>query len=345
MQFRDVVESFYIETLEGFFFAVKGLEHPLGRWIAVLRYVPDKEKGDRWKKGIGYRRLYGFGDQEDFIKEVCPQYLAYDPVFRTSLQGVPRSCARRIYDPCTRLQELLQAGAEDEIERDAAAFAGLLQRESEMHGSVLGITGSLLIGLHKESSDLDIAVFGTQNCIKVFRALKELLNSSSCRELGRLDGEGMADLYAQRAADTRMEFKDFLRLESRKVNQGRFRRRTYFVRFVRELHETGDRYGRHSYTPIGRARISAFVSEDGEAIFTPCRYEVSGVRGLDGNSYPELREIVSFRGRFCEQARKGESVMAAGTLERVETLQGETWYRLLLGNFPDDTMIVQHGGL
>jgi len=340
IRFHDVIESFYIETVEGFFFAVKGLEHPPDRLIAVLRYVPDREKGDRKKRGIRYRRLYSFGEQESFIKATCPQYQVYDPVFRTKLQSVPRSSVRRIYDPRMRMQELMQAPAKTEIEGDATAFALLLQKESEMIRPGLGITGSLLIGLHTESSDLDIAIFGTQNCMQSFRALKGLLDSGSCSELSRLDVESTRELYGQRVADTHMDYDDFVRLESRKVNQGRFRQRTYFIRFIHEMHETGEGYGDLHYSKIGRANISASIADDGESIFTPCKYGVSGVRSLDGSSLPDLKEIVSFRGRFCEQAREGESIVAAGTLERVQTGQGDVWYRLLLGNSPEDTMII-----
>lgn len=342
IQFHDVIESFYIETLDGFFFAVKGLEHPAERLIAVLRYVPDSVKGDRKKERTFYRRLYGFGEQESFIRKACPQCLIYDPVFRTKLQSVPRSSVRRIYDPRLRLQELLQASDGTEIEQDAVAFALLLQAESEIAQPGLGITGSLLIGLHTEKSDLDIAVFGKNNGIKLFQALKQLLDSGSYSDLCRLDTAGIKELYAQRVADTHMGFEDFVRLEMRKANQGRFRERMYFIRFVPEMHEAADVYGGRSYTPIGRASISASISDDRESIFTPCRYGVSGVRSMDGSDLPEIKEIVSFRGRFCEQARAGECIIAEGTLECVQTSHGHSWHRLLLGNQPEDTMILQN---
>ena len=344
MRFHDVIESFYVETLEGFFFAVKGLEHPAERLVAVLRYVPDLEKGDRRKGKRRYHRLYRFGEQERFIKATCPHYLAFDPIFRTSLQSVPGSSVRRIYDPRIRLQKLLRAPGKTEIEEDAAAFAFLLQKKSKVVRSSMGITGSLLIGLHKESSDIDVVIFGKCDCLKVFQALRELLDADSCSELCRVDAAGMSELYAQRLADTRMDFEDFVRLESRKVNQGRFRNRTYFIRFVKEKPETGNGYGCLHYTPVGRANISASVSDDGDSIFTPCRYGVSGAYSLDGDPLPDLKEIVSFRGRFCEQARAGESIVAAGTLERVRNRQGDIWCRLLLGNLPEDTMVVRNGG-
>jgi predicted nucleotidyltransferase len=254
---------------------------------------------------------------------------------------VPKSQVRQIYDPRLRLRELVQTPAGKEIEEDAIAFAGLLQKEAGVPWPAFGITGSLLIGLHNELSDLDIAVFGTQNCTEAHQALQRLLDSQSCSELRRLDTRGVEELYAQRIADTHMAFHEFVSLERRKVNQGSFRKRTYFIRFIKEAHEAGEIYGHRQYTPLGRATITASIADDADAIFTPCRYVLSGARSLEDGPQPDLNEIISFRGRFCEQARTGESVMAAGTLERVQNSQGDVWRRLLLGNSPDDTMVVR----
>lgn len=339
--FAAVVESYYLETQEGLFFAVKGLEHPPDRLIAILRYVPDPEKGDRRKGGVSYRRLYQFAEQDQFIKATYPHYLAWDPVFQTTLQSVPKSLVKRVYDPRLRLQELSRAPAMERIEEDAVAFASLLQKEAGVPWSILGLTGSLLIGLHTELSDLDLAVFGMQNCKKVFQALRSLLDAQSGAGLCRFDTQGFEELYAQRVVDTRMDFQEFVSLEKRKVNQGDFRERTYFVRFIRESRAAGEFYGSLRYTPLGRAKITASIADDQEAIFTPCRYLLSGALSLEGPSPPKLNEIVSFRGRFCEQARAGESIVASGTLERVQNNRGDVWHRLLLGNYPEDNMIVR----
>jgi predicted nucleotidyltransferase len=220
------------------------------------------------------------------------------------------------------------------------AFAGVLQKEAGVPQSILGITGSLLIGLDAEFSDLDVAVFGKRNCKKAHQALRRLLDAPSSTGVRRLDTQGVEALYAERAADTHMAFDEFVTVEKRKANQGRFRERTYFVRFIQDAHEAGEIYGHRRYTPLGRATITASIADDQEAIFTPCRYLLSGVRILEGPPALKLDEIVSFRGRFCEQARSGESVLAAGTLERVQNSRGDVWHRLLLGNYPEDTMVV-----
>lgn len=334
----EVLESFYLETRERLFFAVKGWEHPEDRWIAVLRYAPDAQRGIREKGGVLFRRLYHFSEQEEFLGGNS-HYLVYDAVFGTTLQSVPRFLVQRIYDPRARLMELVKAGGLQGPEEDAAAFARLLRKEAGIPWSGLGITGSLLIGMHTAESDLDFAVFGAQNCRKAYRVLQRLLDEPSFAELRRLDAQGVRELYAQRTADTRMPFDEFVQLENRKVNQGVFRARPYFVRFIKGIRETGPAYGQLRYTPMGQAVITASIVDDREAIFTPCRYNISGVRFLNGTPVDTLTEIVSFRGRFCEQAQAGEAVTAAGTLERVQTSRGGAWHRLLLGNSSEDTML------
>jgi uncharacterized protein len=336
--FANVVESFYLETSDGLFFAVKGLVHPPDRFVAVVRYAPDPKTGERKRDGIFYRRLYHFDEQERLLQSSFPQYIAYDPMFQITLQSVPRLSIRQIYDPHTRLKELTKAAIAGTLEADAVAFTGLLQQAAGVPLSAIGVTGSLLIGLHNDSSDLDLAIFGMENCRRVYQALGALLDSGSCAELQRLDENGIKELYRQRVSDTHMEFREFADLEKNKICQGSYRSRPYFIRFIKYAHESGARYPDLRYRAIGRATITATIADDQDAIFTPCSYKLSQVCNPE---WPNLGvdEIISFRGRFCEQARAGELVRASGMVERVENIGGEIRYHLLLGNSPDDIMV------
>jgi predicted nucleotidyltransferase len=335
-----VIESHYLETIEGLFFAVKGLVHPPDRFLACFRYMPDPAGGDREKGGRRYRRLYRFPEQERLLREKYPHYLTFDPICQTTLQSVPRKYLRRIYDPCARLQELWQKAERDPVEKEALAFAHLLHKEAGVPWTSLGLSGSVLIGLHTPRSDLDLAVYGLQSCWAVHQALKGLLAAGDSG-VGRLDERGMEELYASRVADTRISFSDFVRSERDKVIQGRFHGRPYFIRFLRAPAEVRERYGDCRYTPLGRVEIEATVTDAREAIFTPCLYPLEAVRFLKGPRVEGLAEIISYRGRFCEQAQEGDAVLASGTLERVQAWDGHTWHRLLLGNHPEDYMLPQ----
>jgi predicted nucleotidyltransferase len=348
---RQVAEGHYLETRDGLFFAVKGAVHPPTRFVACLRYAPDPIRGDREKDGRRYRRLYHLAEQEGLLREQYPHHLAFDPAWGVTLQSVPRVYLRRIYDPYACLQRLSGQGDLDPLERDAVDFGRFLQQEAAVPWSSLGLSGSLLIGLHHPGSDLDVQVCGLQNCWAVQRALRRLL-ADETSEVRRLDAQGVRELYASRVTDTPMSFTEFVDSEREKVIQGQFRDRPFFIRFLKAPAESGERYGDRRYTPLGRVTIEAAVTDASEAIFTPCRYSLAAVRFLGnpekGEGMPPcqstaegLSEIVSFRGRFCEQAQAGDAVRAHGTLEWVQAHDGRSWYRLLLGHHPGDTMVRQ----
>jgi predicted nucleotidyltransferase len=343
MRTQDIREGFALETQEGLIFTVKGLIHPPDAVVAYLRYVPDP-RGDRERNGVRYRRVYHFDEQVSVLETRFPDYLFFDPVFGARLQGVSRARVRRVYDPRRKLAELRQRGPGDEAEEAALHFAELLCQTAEVPAACLGISGSILLGLHAPSSDLDLVVYSTEAGWKVHRALRHLLDDPSS-DVTRLDEQGLRALHTVHAADTGVPLADFVRLQARKVNEGRYRGREYFMRFVKDVTEIGEKYGDRRYTPLGPACIQARVADDGEAIFTPCRYGVKGVQFLSGEEGVDLWEAVSYRGRFCEQARAGENIIAQGELERVVLRDGAAYHRLIVGGRRGDYITSQRHGL
>jgi predicted nucleotidyltransferase len=331
------VESFYLETKEGLFFVVKGLLHPPGRILSVLRYVPHPQ-GDRIIGGRHYQRLYHFSEQFQFLEACYPQYLAYDQASELVQQSVPVASIEHVYDPRTWLKTISATPSRNALQEDALAFCDLLAHAAGVPRDHLGVSGSLLIGLHTSHSDLDITVHGECSCRAVHKTLQALLNASAVNGLSRFDRQGLLHLYAERLPDTRMDFDQFIALERRKSFQGLFRGRIFFVRFVKEPNEIGESYGDHHYKPLHQAGIAATVVSEAGAIFTPCSYPLDDVQFLQGDPVDSLCETVSYRGRFCEQARPGERVYAFGTVERVQTREGRTWHRLILGNRSEDHM-------
>ena len=195
-----------------------------------------------------------------------------------------------------------------------------------------------MAGLHTEKSDIDVTVYGRENCISVYSSLKSLMERPN-GQISRYDMADLRRLYEFRSKDTLMPYEDFVRIERRKHMQGKFMGNDFFVRFILDWSEVDEEYGDRTYSPIGYARIKAKVTDDSEAIFTPCRYPIEDVDFLEGMKVPSLREIVSFRGRFCEQAKKGEVIMAQGKIEKVTERDGTEYFRMILGGKPSDFMI------
>jgi len=334
-----VREGDFVESVDRLIFDVKGLVHPKNKVIAFLRYFPEK-KGLRGRGKSTYSKVYSLSERSRFLSEKFPKYIVYDPVLDEELCEVPVDSVKDHYKPTEKLVELRNSDSLDEIESLALQLAKLLKETANIPWDAIGISGSIMVGLHTPSSDIDPIVYGSENCRKVHSALRNLLKEkNSAFEPYTL--KDLKDLFDFRSKDTVMSYEDFVRSESRKVLQGKFLQRDYFIRSVKDWSEVDEQYGDIRYVNVGYAKVEATVTDDSESIFTPCVYRVSDVRVLEGTQIESVEEIASFRGRFCEQARTGEVVIAQGKVERVrDNRQDREYYRLLIGNRPSDYMIL-----
>jgi len=331
------IEGFAVETQRGLIFTVKGLLHPPDRVVAYLRYVPDAA-GERGAGGRRYRRVYEFSEQLAALEAHGSAYLVDDPMLGARLQAVPVSDIARVHDPRRRLALLRASGSSGPLEEAALQLAELLSSTAGSAPSALGLTGSLLFGLHTGSSDLDLVVYGESQCRGVHAALTDLLGSPSA-PVRRPRGEELTVIHTAHRTETPLSAADFARAQARKVNEGWYGTLPFFVRFVRLPSEVEERYGEPRYEPRGSATVLARVEDDADAPFTPCGYGVGDVRALQGASVGDLRRIVSFRGRFADQARTGETVMAHGVVERVLSSSATPFSRLVVGGRPGDYLV------
>jgi predicted nucleotidyltransferase len=332
-------EGDLLETQDGLIFDVKGFVHPPDRVIAFPRFIPSPE-GDRKLRGRAYKKIYALSERFEFLEEKLPHYLVSDHVFGDVLCEVPQKDVRRYYDPANHLINLRGSRQLDLLETDALRLHETLHSKANVTWSSLGISGSLLAGLHTVESDIDPIVYGTAEGTKVHESLEHLTRDSTSA-LRAYSLDELRKLYCFRRQDTRIGFDDFVKTERRKVLQGKFGGHDYFIRFVRDWAEIDEQYGDSIYCRTGYARIKASVTDDSESIFTPCRYPVETVRVLDGKGAEDVVEVASFRGRFCEQARTGETIIAQGKTEKVQTKDGNSFSRLLLGSQPSDFMVLE----
>lgn len=327
-----------METVEGLFFAVKGVVQPPDRLFAYLRYVPEP-KGERVRRGIHYRRLYEFEEQQAFLERESSAYLHFDPVLGTSVQCVPLHRVKKIYSPHERMAELREK-ERDELENMALKLADFLREQAGIKEGDIGISGSLLLGLHLSNSDIDLVVFGEEPSRKVYSALQMLMDEPKSG-LERLNRDELEGLYQRRSQGKALSFAQFQKTERHKVLQGKFWGKEFFFRMVKKPWEVNEKYGERIYTSLGKISIQGRVKDISEAIFTPCVYKIEEVKVLEGETEFLPEEIVSFRGRFCEQAQEGEVVVAKGKLERVLAQDGKVSYRILLCH-GEDFMIGKH---
>lgn len=318
---RDFNEGDYIQTAEGMFFAVKGSRHPEGLVVGILRYLPDLH-GDRVLDGVKYKRVHDIRSTTDYLRENHPEYVNYIPWLGIKLQSIPVSKISQYYEPRERLNGVL-TNPESEVERILADFVNALSETSGISTDCFGVSGSLLIGLQTEDSDIDINVYGQEEARRTYDALVKIRETLDW--VKPLERELFDAVLRSRWGDTGVPLDLFSRIESSKVMQGLVHGKEYFVRLL-----TADD-GSVS-EPIKRSTIKARVVDASRSIFNPCIYGVTQVSGDTGNL--KVGELKSYRGKFTEQAHEGELVEARGTLEKVHGDDG-VYYRLILGDRGD----------
>jgi predicted nucleotidyltransferase len=327
-------EGDFVQTSDGLLFDVKGLLHPPDRIVAYLRYYPDN-RGTRSRDGVRYVKVYDLTKRHLLLERRWPRYLYYDEVQGRELQGVPKDRILRLYSPHQRLETLLGSKRKDALEVSATRLVEALAGESGLSLKHFGISGSLLVDLHREASDLDIIVYGVTAAKRVQEALASLLADN--RTFHAYGPPDLRRLYLRRDLQEAINFTDFELQERRKAFQGRFLRHDYFIRCVKNWGEINERYGDTRFVPLEECTISAQISDEQESLLTPCRYLLTHVDVLGGDCAYGPSEVVSFRGRFAEQARQGEHVFARGRLEKARSEDSE-YYRLVVGEGPRDVL-------
>ena len=284
-----------------------------------------------------YRKVYELSEREQLLRERWPQYLYHDKTQGRELQGVPTDSVRVLHTPRRHLSMLMRSRKRGTLEKSAIELVDVLAHGSGFPLARFGISGSLMLGLDDRKSDIDIMAYGLETAKSVQKTLFTLLENDE--RFHRYELSSLRMLHIRRSLQHAIPFRDFVKQERRKTLQGKFLGHDYFIRCVKDWPEITERYGDARYREIGECTISGQVIDDKEGLLTPCKYSIEQVRVLSGVASPKPVELVSFRGRFAEQARVGEHVIARGRLETVQSAESE-YARLVVGEGTLDVLRV-----
>jgi hypothetical protein len=320
------LEGDYIETAEGLLFAVKGVHHPPGLTIAYLRYMPNPQ-GERVRNGRRYDRLYDLKHTEDILRRNFPQYLNRIEKKSLTLQSVPSKHILRRHDPRQKLKEIIEK-PEGDLQKTIAKLAEALQNKG-VSRKAIGISGSLLIDLAGPDSDVDLIVYGVENGRKAYESLRELRRETDW--ITAYDEENVTGVVWSRWADTGLDLKKLGSSEVKKILHGRVDSRDYFFRLLKLPQEV--EIEDHS-RPLSVVKLTARITDAEEVIYAPCSYLIEDCEYLESRGLPIATQLLSYRGKYTEQAEKGDLVEARGTLEEV-VIKGERSFRVILGRKGD----------
>lgn len=335
-------EGDFLETRNGLIFDVKGYSHPPKRVIAYLRYYPHSA-GSRIRANEPYQKVYSLDKRYKILQDSYPRFLQFDNVLNKPIQSVPYREIRKIHEPQVYLERILKR-TKTEYEKRAVEFVNLISNATSVYPSDLGISGSPMVGLNTPESDIDLIVYGRVNAQKVYNAMDYLFDDVeipirpySLNELERL--------YKFKSQDTQISFENFMQFDSKKRCQGIFNHGTdFFIRNVYTWDEIesniAHEYGHYQYQPLGEISFQATIHDDQDSLMTPCIYEVGNVKVLRGSHVKEIRQVISYRGRFTE-ARRGENIIVRGTLESVEVEDGPSFFQVVVGEKKDHSITYQ----
>ncbi|MHA1824161.1 MAG: hypothetical protein ACTSXM_09940 [Promethearchaeota archaeon] len=336
------IEGDYIETKKDhLFFDVKGLHHPIDRKICFLRFIPDVE-GDRVRYGIRYTKIYNLEHRYSIINEKYPQYSFFSQEMDMNLQCVKNEDIKKIYSPRDYLKIVNSKQALTKIEKISKNLCDLFVELGDIPENLIGITGSPMVGLNTEKSDIDIILYGTQTSLQFQEKLQNIFKKHT--HIRKYNLDEYKKHYDWRVGGSDISFQDFLKSEQRKLHQGKYQDIDFFIRYIKSPRDWEGNYHDYQYKNMGRISLVAEIIDSTDSIFTPCSYKIKCSKVLESdtninNRMNIITQINSYRGRFCEQAKDGEKVLVEGKIEKVNYRDSE-FYRILLTDQTLDKMII-----
>ncbi|MEM0451087.1 MAG: hypothetical protein QXO17_05925 [Nitrososphaerota archaeon] len=310
-------------TEEGWIFTVLGDVHPPKRIWSYLKYVPGPGP---WRAADGrtYTRVFTtYTVREllsimDEIRARRPEYLYYDPVVGNEVIAPPVDAVIEYWSTSIglrRMSDRVEEGRASRLEQEAIGFVRWLESHAGLKRNDFGVTGSLLLGIHHDRSDIDLVVYGRRNLMRALEAL-------------RTAGEPVKPGAGQRLVETlraiyRMPATDARSLAARVVHKGLFGSTHYSVFGVRDQPMHG--YGDYQYVGKGIVEVEVEITDSSESLFTPSIYRVEEkVLGIE--------RIMSYHMVLAGLFEPGDRLRVRAKLEEVKGPRGEA-LQLVLGSY------------
>jgi predicted nucleotidyltransferase len=219
----------------------------------------------------------------------------------------------------------------DVLQRKAADLAVLISEKSGVPTKYFGITGSLLLDIHQDFSDIDLIIYGIENSRIVKEALIRIYQEDGL-QIHRFDEEKTKEWCLNKVKMFPLSYEDAESILKRKWGRGLFQDTMFSIHPVKLDEEVSETYGDRIFRPEGTAKIEATVSDASEAEFLPSVYRVEDARITEGSEVKDIYEVTSYEGLYSGIAEKSDKISAYGKLERVTDKSGVEYHRVLVGS-------------
>lgn len=328
----------FLRTKEGFLFCVVGPLHPPNRVISYLKYAPSKlgswGRGKwRFKRVLRNYTIPSLLETFRLLERDHPQYLFYSPFYNVLMTAVPIPSIARHYKPEEKLAQLMKSRRLDKLQKKLRKFVTLLAEKSGAPTESFGVTGSILLSIHRLSkSDLDITIYGRENSILVKRALMDTYSIKDPK-IKKFEGSTLAAWFRSKTRAHPLTLDEIAEIHKRKWSIGIFDNTKFSVHPVKTEEEVNEEYAEKIYEPVGTAVVGAVVHENSEAFFLPAIYEIREAKVIKGPQVSDVQEVVSYEGLYGDIAGIGETILVKGKLEQVTDKKSKRrHYRVVVGS-------------
>jgi predicted nucleotidyltransferase len=330
----------FLRTKEGFFFCVVGPYHPPNRVISYLKYVPSK--AGKWGKGMWrFKRVLkdytipSLLETFRLLEKDYPQYLFYSPFYNVLMTAVPLESIAKHYRPEEKLAQIMEARRSDALQKKLTRLVLLLAEKSGVPPSDFGVTGSILISVHRLNvSDLDITVYGYKSSLAVKRALIDAYGVKESA-ITRFQGPVLAAWCKSKTREHALTYEEALQIYRRKWNIGTFESTKFSVHPVKSEEEVTEEYADKVYDGIGNAVVGAVVHQNVDSMFLPAVYQVREAKVIKGPQVTDIEEVVSYESLYGDVADVGETLLVKGKLEQVTDKKNKRKYHRVIVGSPE----------
>jgi len=321
-----------IITNENIIFRVYGHIHPPNAYICDPEYAPQtiyKPTTPRAlrknpnQKQICYK--FYFDEGLRFVQKNYPKYtINYTPL-QTQLVGIKQKHIKQTRNPQKKLQQLTKNPPKDQLIEKLQTLHNTIKTRTTLSTSDFGVFGSLLHGFHHPKySDLDLTVYGRKKLETLQQILQQLYKEKDSKLKNEF--ENQKAIQGKHWRFKNYTPKEYMWHQQRKLIYALFKsknsKKTTKTEFepVKTWKETHNEYDpKQKIIKQGWIKATARITNDQDAPFMPSIYQIEPTKTTSQTKPENITRILSFVEEFRMQAKKDETVIVEGNLEKVTT--------------------------